>query len=217
MQSYKAQLHSPARKRDSTRRSDYARDRRRRYCASSSIQPTLHCAWGQLSDFFPSRRVVSGSGSKPPATSWESVPLVLRLTRSVTEAPQRISSVVDLAVADIQFRGRWKCFESLCRYLQQAAGIAVDPATTACRRPSQTLPRSWASVWGRKPCPLRPAFAALLLEACPGHGHCTPDTGTPVRSIGLRVCLLWPLASSRARDRSARAGPRVSRSREALR
>ena len=115
-----------------------------------------------------------------------------------------------LAVADIQFRGRWKCFESLCRYLQQAESLSIQ----------QRLPKALTDLApllgvGLEPEALPPRVLCGPSYGGVSHGRCTPDTGTPDRSasgpasFGPWLARPWP--------RSARAVPRVSLSREALR
>ncbi len=112
-------------------------------------------------------------------------------------------------MADIQFRGRWKCFESLCRYLQQAESLSIQQ-----RLPTALIDLAPLLGVGLEPEALPPAsFAALLMEACPAAVVLPPPAPRLGRPPGLPP--LTP--GSRARGRSARAGPRVSLSREALR
>ncbi len=206
-QSYKAQLHSPARKRDSTRGGPTTQGTGGDVTARA--RPTLHCAWGQAR-LFP---FTAGRFQK-----WLKATCHVLGVGSIGFTPHSLrhgGATTDflrgLAVADIQFRGRWKCFESLCRYLYSRRNRCRS--SNDCRRHSQTLIAPLLGVsLGPEALPLA-SFAALLLEACPT----AVVRLTPAPRIG-RPPGLPPLApGSRARGRSARAGPRVSRSREALR
>ena len=147
-------------------------------------------------------------GSPFPKSRDQSYPYAFAWLCFTTEAPQRISSVVL----------RWPTSSSEAggnvssRYAATYSRRNRCRSSNGCRRPLQTLRHSWALVWSRKPCPPT-SFAAPLMEACPT----AVVLQTPAPRIG-RPPGLPPLApGSRARDRSARAGPRVSRSREALR
>jgi hypothetical protein len=204
-QSYKAQLHSPARKRDSTRRSDYARDRRRRYCASSS---DVALRMG-TSGFSPSRRAGCFRKWLKATCHVLGVGSIGFTPHSLRHGGATADFLRGLAVADIQFRGRWKCFESLFRYLQQAESLSIQQ-----RLPTALTDLAPLLGVSLGPEALPPAsFAVFLLEACPT----AVVRLTPAPRLG-RPPGLPPLApGSRARGRSARAGPRVSLSREALR
>ena len=103
-----------------------------------------------------------------------------------------------LSVNDIQFRGRWRAFESLCRYLQQCESLFLQQ-----RMPQFVRDLARCLSLKMDPGALPPAsFAPLVLRAVPDRSLVTAPRG---RASGLP-----PLApGTRSRARSSRAGPRT--------